>query len=103
MDFDKSNCKSRLQTISINEKINCWQILSRRAAPYVNNGVPGPAAGSDKLSSSSPISTHSGAGEKGNPPPKYCRNKQTRKTIIKSNIVGSVTESGRNSNGIVAA
>jgi hypothetical protein len=35
MDFDKSNCKSRLQTISITEKINCWQILSRRAAPYV--------------------------------------------------------------------
>ena len=29
-----------------------------------NNGVPGAAAGSEKLDSSNPISTHSGTGEK---------------------------------------
>ena len=37
--------------------------FSREVHKY-NSGVPGPAAGSEKLDSSNPISTHSGAGEK---------------------------------------
>ena len=33
--FGNYNSKSRLQTISIHERINCGQILSRRETPYV--------------------------------------------------------------------